>query len=124
MLSDLRNYTYYILRPHGNLNELPIPGPIAEAKAETEYTIEREIVIEATIIREETLLAKETLIPLRGNEGHSDKERRLDELVSVNISTTGDKTMSNAEFFADTVSCQSLDNELFYINRRKGTRNR
>lgn len=55
LLSNLGNYTYYILGSHGNLNELPIPGPIAEAEAETEYVTEGEIVIEAAIIREETL---------------------------------------------------------------------
>ena len=34
LLSDLRNYRYYIPGPHGNLNELPAPGPIAETEAE------------------------------------------------------------------------------------------
>ena len=40
MLSDLRNYRYYIPRPHENLNELPAPGSIAEAEAGTEFTME------------------------------------------------------------------------------------
>ncbi|KAH8163698.1 hypothetical protein CIB48_g4563 [Xylaria polymorpha] len=125
LLSDLGNYTYYILGPHGNLNELPIPGPIAEAKAETEYAIEGEIAMEAAMIREETLPAEETPTPLGvgGDEGHSDKECRLDELASVDMSAARDETMSDAEFFADAVSCQSSDDELFYIDRRKGTRN-
>ncbi|CZR66317.1 uncharacterized protein PAC_16218 [Phialocephala subalpina] len=123
LLSDLGNYTYYILGPHGNLNELPIPGPIVEAEAETEYVIEGEIAIEAAMIREETLPAGETPTPLGGDEVYSDKECRLDESVSVDMSATGDEIMSNAEFFADAVSCQSSDDELFYIDRRKGTRN-
>ncbi|KAG9231520.1 hypothetical protein BJ875DRAFT_444023 [Amylocarpus encephaloides] len=112
LLSDLGNYTYYIPGPNGNLNELPIPGPITDTEAETEY------VMEAAMIREETLPAEETPTPLRGD---GDKDCRLDESASVD-STTGDETMSDAEFFADAVSCQSSDDELFYIDRRKGTR--
>jgi hypothetical protein len=110
LLSDLGNYTYYIPGPNGNLNELPIPGPITDAEAETEC------VIEAAMIREETLPAEETPTPLWGDQGHSDKDCRLDESASVDMSTTGDETMS------DAVSCQSSDDELFYIDRRKGTR--
>jgi hypothetical protein len=83
---------------------------MAEAWAETEYIIKGEIIIE------ETLLAKETPTPLRGNKGYSDKEYRLGKLVSVNRSAAGDRTISNSEFFVDAVSCQSLDNDLFYIN--------
>ena len=75
--------------------------------------MEGEITMEATIIREETLPARETLTPLGGNREHSDKEYRLNELVSVNIFITEDKTISNAEFVADAVSCQSSDDELF-----------
>ena len=85
--------------------------------------MEGEIIMEATTIREETLLAREMPTPLMGDKEHSDKECRLDKLVSVNISATEDETISNAEFFADAVSCQSLDDELFYIDRRKATRN-
>jgi hypothetical protein len=123
LLSDLGNYTYYIPGPHGNLNELPIPGPIAEAEAETEYAMEGEIATGAAMIREETLPAGETPTPLGGDEGHSDKECRLDELASVDMSATGDETMSDAEFFADAVCCQSSDDQLFYTDRIKGTRN-
>ena len=54
LLSDLRNYRYYIPRPHENLNELPAPGSIAEAEAGTEFTME------APVTREETLPAEET----------------------------------------------------------------
>jgi hypothetical protein len=80
LLSDLGNYIYYIPGPHGNLNELSIPGPIAEAEAEMEYAIEGEIELGGSMIREETLLARKMPTPLRGNEGHSDKECWLDEL--------------------------------------------
>ena len=59
MLSDLGNRTYYILGPHGNLNELPMAE--AEAKAEFE--------MEAALTREETLLAKEMPTPPRVMEG-------------------------------------------------------
>jgi hypothetical protein len=110
LLSNLGNYTYYILGPHGILNELPIPGLIAEVEAEMEYAIEGEIGIEA-VAREETLPAAETPTRLGDDEGHSDKECRLDELASVDMSATGDDTISDAEFFADAVSCQSSDNE-------------
>jgi len=89
LLSDLENYTYYIPGPHGNLKELPIPGPIAEAEAE--FAMEREISMEAAMIREETLPAEETLSPLGGDEGRSDKKCRLDELASVDISASRDK---------------------------------
>jgi hypothetical protein len=61
--------------------------------------------MEAAMIREETLPARETPTPLRGNKEHSDKECRLNELVSVDMFVTEDKTISNAEFFADAVSC-------------------
>jgi hypothetical protein len=86
--------------------------------------MEGEIAMEALMIREETLPVEETPTPLGGDEGHSDKECRLDELASVDISATGDETMCDAEFFVDAVSYQSSDNELFYIDRRKGTKNR
>jgi hypothetical protein len=125
LLSDLGNYTYYIPGPHGSLNELPVPGLMteAEAEAETEYAMEGEITMEAAMIREETLPAGETPTPLGGGEEHSDKECRLDELASVDMSATEDETISDAEFFADAGSCQSSDDELFYIDRRKATRN-
>ena len=67
--------------------------------------------------------AEETPNPLGGNGEHRNEGRRRDELASVDMSATGDEIMSNAEFFADAVSCQSSDDELFYIDRRKGTRN-
>jgi hypothetical protein len=118
LLSDLRNYAYYIPGPHGNLNELPIPGPMAEAEAQTEYAMEGEIAME------ETLPAEETPTTLGGDEGHSDKECRLGELASVDVSATGDETMSDGEFFADAVSCRSSDDNIFYIGRRRGTGHR
>ncbi|KAH6667433.1 hypothetical protein B0J14DRAFT_602237 [Halenospora varia] len=75
----------------------------AEAEAETEY------VMAVAMIREETSPAEETRTRLGGDEGHSDKECRLDELASVDMATTGDEIMSDAEFFVDAVSCQSSD---------------
>jgi hypothetical protein len=98
-LSDLGNYIYYILGPHGKLVQVPILGPMIGDRAETEYTIEGE-----------------TLTPLGGDEGCSNKERRLGKLASVDGSATGDETMSNGESFADAVSYQSSDDNLFYIN--------
>ncbi len=106
MLSDLGNRTYYIPGPHGNLNELPVHGPMAEAEAETEF------VIEATLTREETPPAEETPAPPGGDERYGDKQCELDDLASVDESATRDETMSNTEFFADAVSCQSSDDDL------------
>ncbi|TVY13081.1 hypothetical protein LARI1_G008506 [Lachnellula arida] len=117
LLSDLGNYRYYIQGPHGNRNELPIPGPIAEAEAETEFAMEGEIAIGAAVIREETLMAEEALTALRGDEGHGDEECELGELASVDAFATGDETISNTEFFADAVSYQSSDDDLYYIDR-------
>lgn len=66
LLSDLRNDRYYIPGPHGNLNELPVPGPITEAEAEMEFAMEGEIAMGAAVIREETLMAEEAPTALRG----------------------------------------------------------
>jgi hypothetical protein len=109
---------YYILGPHGKLVQIPVPGPIAEARAETEDAIEGESIIE------ETLPAKETPNPLGSSKGFSDKEYRLGKLAIIDGSAAGDKTISDSEFFKDAVSCQSSDNDLLYIDRRKATRNR
>jgi hypothetical protein len=117
LLSDLGNYRYYIPGPHGNLNELPVPRPITNAEAEVEFAIEVEIAMGAAVIREETLIAKEAPTVLRGDEGHGNKEFELGELASVDTSATGDKTISDTEFFADAVSYQSSDNDLYHIDR-------
>ena len=45
--------------------------------------------------------------------GGNEDECRLDELASVNMFVTEDETISDAEFYADAVSCQSSDDELF-----------
>jgi hypothetical protein len=111
-LSDLGNYRYYIPGPHGNLNELPVPRPITNAKAEMEFSMEGEIAMGAAVIREETLMAEEAPTALRGDEGHGDKKCELGELASVDASATGDKTISDAEFFADAVFYQSSDDDL------------
>ena len=72
----------YIPGPYGNLNELPVPEPMAEAEAETEFAME------AALTREEILLAKETPAPPSIDERYSDKECQLDHLASVNESVT------------------------------------
>jgi hypothetical protein len=104
LLSNLGNYRYYIPGPHGNLNELPVPGPITEADVETEFAMEGEIAMGEAVIREETLMAEEAPTALRGDEGHGDEGCELRELASVDASATGDETISDAEFFADAVS--------------------
>ena len=72
--------------------------------------------MEGAIVIEETLPAEETPTSLGGDEGHSDRESRLGELASIDVSATGDETMSDSEFFADAVSCQSSDDNIFYID--------
>jgi hypothetical protein len=86
---------------------------MAGAEAETEFAIE------AALTREETLLAEETPAPPRGDERYSDKECKLNDLASVDESATRDETMSDTEFFADAVSCQSSDDDLLYVDRSK-----
>jgi hypothetical protein len=113
LLSNLGHYTYYILGPHRSLNKLPAPGLITKAEAETEYIIEGEIIIEVAIIREENFPAREAPTPLESNGEYSNKECRLDELVSINMFVIDDETISNAKVFANAISYQSLNNELF-----------
>ena len=117
MLNNLRNYRYYIPDPHANLNELPVPGPITEAEAEMEFAMQGEIATGAAVIRKETLIAEEAPTALRGDEGHGDEECELGELASVDTSATGDETINDAEFFADAVSHQSSDDDLYHIDR-------
>jgi len=110
LLSDLRNYKYYILDLYKNLNKLPIFRSITKIKAKIEFVMEREIVIEAAIIREETLIIEETSTTFKGNKGYSNKEYKLGELVSE------DKIISNTKIFVDVIFYQSLDNDLYYID--------
>jgi hypothetical protein len=56
-----------------------------------------------------------TLVSLPFLRGNKD-ECRLNKVASINMSITEDKTISNIKFFTNIVFCQSLDNELFYIN--------
>jgi len=42
--------------------------------------------------------------PLVGNKEHSDKECKLNELVSVDMFVAEDEIISDAEFYADAVS--------------------
>jgi hypothetical protein len=117
LLSDLGNYRYYILGLYGNLNELPVLGPIVEVEAEIESVMEGKIVMGVAVIREETLMTEEALIALRGDEGHGDEECELGELANVDAPATRDETISDGEIFADAVSYQTLDNDLYYIDR-------
>lgn len=114
LLSDLGNRTYYIPEPYGNLNELPVPGPMAEAEAESEFAME------AVLTREETLLAEETPAPPGGDERYGDKECELDDLASVEEPATRDEAISDAEFFTDAVSCQSSDDSISIETREPG----
>jgi hypothetical protein len=98
LLSDLGNYTYYILKPYRNLNKLPNPTPIAKAEAETEFATR------AVVIREETLIADEVPTATKDYERCCNRECELSELASVNKSTIGDKTISDTKVFKDTVS--------------------
>ena len=90
---------YYIPGPYRKLVQVPILKPITEDQAKTEY-----------IIKGETPTA------LKGNKGYSNKEYKLGKLVNVNRSAIRDKIISNSKSFINTVSYQSLDNNLFYIN--------
>jgi hypothetical protein len=94
----LSDYRHYIPGLHGNLNELPVPGPIAEAEAETEFAMEGEIAMGAAVIRE---MAEEVSTALRGSGGHGDEGCEFGELASIDASVTGD---DDVEFFADAVS--------------------
>ena len=94
---------YYILKPHGSLNELLVPSLITEAKAKIKYIIEGEIIIKGAIIKEETLPAREMLTPFKGNKEHSNKECKLNKLISVNIFIIKDKIISIAKFFANAI---------------------
>jgi hypothetical protein len=111
LLSDLGNHTYYILGPHGNLNKLPDPTPIARAKAKTEFATG------AVVMREETLIADEVPTATEDYERRRNREYKLGELASVNESATGDETISDAEVFEDTVSYQSSDDDLYDVDR-------
>jgi hypothetical protein len=111
LLSDLGNHTYYILRPYRNLNKLPDPIPIARAKAKTEF------VTGAVVIREETLIADKVLTATEDYERRCNRKYELSELASVNESATGDETISDAKVFEDTVSYQSLDDDLYDVDR-------
>jgi hypothetical protein len=107
----LGNHIYYILGPHGNLNKLPDPAPIARAKAETEFATG------AVVIREETLMANEVPTATEDYERRRNRECELGELASVDESAIGDETISDAEVFEDTVSRQSSDDDLYDIDR-------
>ncbi|KAH7333532.1 hypothetical protein BKA65DRAFT_553896 [Rhexocercosporidium sp. MPI-PUGE-AT-0058] len=83
----------------GNLIELP---PIAEAEAEMKFAMG------AAVIREETLMVEGAQTAFRGG----------DELASIDASATGDETIIDGEGFADAVSHQSSDDDLYYIGRQ------
>jgi hypothetical protein len=111
LLSDLGNHTYYIPGPHGNLNKLPDPAPVARVEAKTEFATG------AVVIREETLIVDKAPTASEDYERRRNRECELGELASVNESAIGDKTISDAEVFENTVSRQSLDNDLYDVDR-------
>jgi hypothetical protein len=111
LLSDLGNHTYYILRPYRNLNKLPDPAPVAKAEAETEFATE------AVVIREETLMVDKVLTATEDYKRRCSKEYELCELASVNESAIRDETISDAAVFEDALSCQSLNDDLYYVDR-------
>jgi hypothetical protein len=98
LLSDLGNYTYYILRPYRNLNKLPNPAPVAKAKTKTEFATR------AVVIREETLIVDVVPTTIKDCERCCSKECELCELASVNESAIEDKTISDATVFKDALS--------------------
>jgi hypothetical protein len=102
LLSDLGNHTYYIPGPRGNLNKLPDLAPAARAEAETEFATG------AVVMREETT---------ENCKWRRSEEYELRELASVDESTSGDETISDATVFEDTVSSQSSDDDLYYVDR-------
>jgi hypothetical protein len=69
-----------------------------------EYIIKGEIIIKAIIIKEKTLPVKEMLTLLESNKEYSNKEYKLNKLVSVNIFAIKDKIISDIKFFADAIS--------------------
>jgi hypothetical protein len=100
LLSDLGNHTYYIPGPHGNLNKLPDPAPVARVEAETKFAMG------AVVMGEETL--DEVPTAAAGERRH-DGECELDELPSADESATGDETINNDQVFEDAASHKSLD---------------
>ena len=63
--------------------------------------------MEAALTREETLLAEETPAPPEGDERYRDKQCELGDLTGINAFATRHERMSDAEYFADTISFQS-----------------
>jgi len=98
LLSNLGNYTYYILRPYRNLNKLLNLALIARAKAEMEFEIG------AVVIRKETLIVDEVPTAIKDYKRCCSKEYELYKLVSVNKSAIRDKTISNTIVFKDAIS--------------------
>jgi hypothetical protein len=93
------------------LNKLPNLIPIAKAKAKTEFAIG------AIIIREETLIVDKVPTTTKDCQRRYSKEYRLCKLASVNKSAIRDKTISDTIVFEDTISYQSSDSDLYYIDR-------
>jgi hypothetical protein len=69
------------------------------------------------VIREETLMVDEVLTATEDCRSRRGGEYELCELASVDESAIGDKTISDSAVFEDTVSHQSSDEELYYVDR-------
>ena len=69
------------------------------------------------MIREETLMIDEVLTATEDCRSRRSGEYELCELASVDESAIGDKTISDSAVFEDTVSHQSSDEELYYVDR-------
>jgi hypothetical protein len=101
---------YYIPGPHGNLNKLPNLAPIAKAETETEFTTR------VVVIREETLMVNKMPTTTKNCQRYCSEKYEFCELASVDKSATEDEMISNAAVFKDTVSHQSSDGNLYYVN--------
>jgi hypothetical protein len=91
-----------------NLDKLPNPAPVVRAEAKTEF--------EAVVMREETLMVDEVPTATENYKRRYNEECELGELASVDESTTGDETISDAKVSKDAVSRQSLDDDLYDVD--------
>lgn len=55
-------------------------------------------------------IVEEALFVADSSKRHHDRKSELDDRTNVNRSTTGDKTIGNAQIFEDAASYQILDN--------------
>jgi hypothetical protein len=98
LLSNLRNYIYYILGPYKNLNKLLDLVLVAKANTKIKFATR------AIIIKKITLIVNKVLTATADCRRYYSKKYKLCELVSVNKFAIRDKTISNTIVFEDTVS--------------------